>query len=369
MKISCSQSQLAKALNTVSKAISSKTTIPILKGFLLNAKEGILTISASDMDISIEKKIEVNVEEEGTLVLSAKLFADIIRKLPNEEVYIEESENFTVTIRCLSSEFTLVGFPPDEFPIIADTEHEDIISLDKEVFKEMIKKTAFAASIEESKGIIIGVLIEMEENQLSLVALDGFRMAVAKETVKNEKVEKIIILARILGEVNKIIMENEDENSINLILSEKKAIFLMDKTKIVLRLLDGDFIKYRDVIPSENQCKVKVNRNEILSSLERASLLAKEGKNNLIKLSITNDKILITSRSEEGNVKEEVFIEKEGNDLDIGFNSKYLLDMLKAISDEEIMMEFNTSVSPCIIKPLEGDAYLYLILPVRIASN
>ncbi len=369
MKISCTQSQLIKALNTVSKAISSKTTIPILKGFLLNAKDGTLTISASDIDISIEKKIEVNVEEEGTLVLSAKLFADIIRKLPNEEVFIEETENYVVIIRCLASEFTLVGFPPDEFPIIANAEDTNAITLDQDILKEMIKKTAFAASLEEAKGIIIGVLIEMVEGRLSMVALDGFRMAIANETIKNDKTEKIIVLARILNEVNKIIMENEDENQIKLVLHEKKAIFLLENTRIVLRLLEGDFIDYRQVLPKENQCIVKANRSEILSSLERASLLAKEGKNNLIKLSISSEKILITSRSEEGNVKEEVTIEKEGNDLEIGFNSKYLLDVLKVIPDEEIILEFNTSVSPCIMKPIEGDAYLYLILPVRITSN
>jgi len=202
-----------------------------------------------------------------------------------------------------------------------------------------------------------------------MVALDGFRMAITREKMKNEEKRKIIISARILNEINKIITENEESREIYLILDEKKAIFLLEDTKIVLRLLEGEFIRYSDILPKEYKCKVNVNRMDLLNSIERASLLAKEGKNNLIKMSIFRDKIIITSRSEEGNVKEEVFIEKEGSDLDIGFNSKYLLDVLKAVNDETINLEFNTSVSPCLIKPVEGIEYEYLVLPVRISTN
>ena len=370
MKFSCNQHTLSKALNTVSKAVTSRTTIPILKGILLEVNDdNTLTLAASDLDLSIEKRIEVAAEEPGSVVVSARLFSDIIRKLPNEEIQIEEQENNTIIIKCMASEFTIVGQPADEFPNIGEINEEKKLVLEKDLLKEMIKKTSFAASIDESKGIIVGVLIEMEEESLNMVALDGFRMAITRETMKNEEKKKIIIAARILNEINKIISENEDSNDIYFILDEKKAVFLLDGTKIVLRLLEGDFIKYNDILPKEYKTKVKVSRSELLNSIERASLLAKEGKNNLIKLSIFRDKILITSRSEEGNVKEEVFIEKEGADLDIGFNSKYILDVLKVVSDDSIALEFNTSVSPCLIKPVEGKKYEYLVLPVRISTN
>lgn len=370
MKFSCSQQTLSKALNTVSKAVTSRTTIPILKGILLEVdSDNNLVLSASDLDLSIEKKIEVKAEEPGSVVVSARLFSDIIRKLPNEEILIEEQENNTIVIKCLASEFTIVGQSADEFPNIGEINLENKLSLDKDILKEMIKRTSFAASIDESKGIIVGVLIEMEEESLNMVALDGFRMAITREAMKNSEKKKIIIAARILNEINKIITENEDSKDVFVVLEDKKAVFLLDETKIVLRLLEGDFIKYNDILPKEYKSKVIVNRSEMLSSIERASLLAKEGKNNLIKLSVFRDKIIITSRSEEGNVKEEVFIEKEGTDLDIGFNSKYILDVLKAVDDEKIIMEFNTSVSPCLIKPVEGKEYEYLVLPVRISSN
>lgn len=370
MKFTCNQQSLSKALNTVSKAVTSRTTIPILKGILLEASnDNTLTLSASDLDLSIEKKIEVSVEEEGSVVVSARLFSDIIRKLPNEDIEIEELENNNIIIRCLSSEFMIVGLPAEEFPNIGEINEEQKISLEKELLKEMIKKTSFAASIDESKGIIVGVLIEMEEDSLNMVALDGFRMAVTRENMKNEENRKIIISARILNEINKIISETEEQKEISVILDEKKAVFLLEDTRIVLRLLEGDFIKYKDILPKENKVKVKVSRTDLLNSIERASLLAKEGKNNLIKLSIFRDKVIITSRSEEGNVKEEVFIEKDGTDLDIGFNSKYILDVLKVVTDSQVVMEFNTSVSPCLIKPVEGNSYEYLVLPVRISTN
>lgn len=371
MKFTCGQQQLTKAINTVSKAVTARTTIPVLKGILIQAsKDGILSLSASDLDLSIEKKINVHVEEEGSVVVLSKLFSDIIRKLPNEPIEIEKSEENNILIKCSSSEFTIVGLSPEEFPNIGEIENlEKKIILEKEIFKEMIKKTVFSASIDESKGIIIGALVEIEENSLNMVALDGFRMAVTREDIKNKENRKIIISAKILNEINKIISETEEGQFIELILDSKKAIILLDGTKIVLRLLEGDFIKYRDITPKEFKTVVTVNKNDFFESVERASLLAKEGKNNLIKLSIHGNKITITSRSEEGNVKEEVFISKEGEDLEIGFNSKYLIEALKVINKEEIKIELNSSTSPCLIKPIYGNEFEYLILPVRLTQG
>lgn len=371
MKFTCNQQSLSKALNTVSKAVSTKTTMPILKGILLNAtSDGVLTLSASDLDLSIEKKMDVQVESEGSIVVLSKLFSDIIRKLPNEEILIEEKENNTVLIKTASSEFTIVGIEADEFPNIGELEETSgSLLFNKETFKNMIRKTAFAASIDESKGIIVGVLFEITTDSMNMVALDGFRMAVSRESMENNENRNIIIAAKILNEVNKIISETEEDCDINMILSNKKAAILVENTKIVIRLLEGEFIKYRDIIPTANQTKLSINRSLLMESIERASLLAKEGKNNLIKLSIENNLLTITSRSEEGNVKEEIIMEKTGEDLEIGFNSKYVLDVLKAIDDEQVNMEFNTSTTPCLVKPLEGDSFEYLILPVRISSN
>ena len=203
-----------------------------------------------------------------------------------------------------------------------------------------------------------------------MVALDGFRMAVARQRLNNNRSENIIIPAKIFNEIAKIISETESEkDTVDLYMNEKRAIFIIDDTRVVLRLLDGEFVKYQDILPKESQTRVVLNKNDFLESIERASLLAKVGKNNLIKLDIRENNIEITSKSEEGNVKEDVIISKEGNNLVIGFNSKYLIDAIKVIDDEEINILFNSSVSPCLIKPISGEAYEYLVLPVRITNN
>lgn len=368
MKFTCNQQILSKAINTVSKAVTNRTTIPILKGILLKAKDGKLILTASDLDLSIERIIDADVSVEGEIVVLSKLFSEIIRKLPNENITFDLQEGNTLIITCSSSQFNIVCFPSDEFPNIGTVDANEKINLNRELFKEMIRKTAFAASLDESKGVIVGVLIELQENYLNMVALDGFRMAVLKEEMKNEGEKKIIISSKILNEISKIISEVEDED-LDIILDQKKAIIILEGTRIVLRLLEGEFIKYRDIIPKENKTTVTLNRGDFLESIERASLFAKEGKNNLVRLSLSDNLMNITSRSEEGNVKEEVIISKNGESLDIGFNSKYLIDVLKVIDEDEILLELNSSISPCLVKPVMGNHFTYLILPVRLTTN
>ncbi len=371
MRFICDQQNLAKALNTVSKAVTTRTTIPILKGILLKVTDdGDLIMGASDLDLSIEKKLDVEEYEAGETVVQAKLFSDIIRKLPQAPVAIEKLDE-NIIIKCASSEFSIVGMPADEFPNInAEIEKNERIEFDREILKEMIRKTAFAASIDEARGVITGVLIEMKEKALNMVALDGFRMAVTRENIINAREQKIIIPAKNLNEINKILSENDDTSEdVDLYINEKRAIFIIDDTKVVLRLLEGEFVDYEMILPKESKCRVVLNKDDFLEGIERASLLAKVGKNNLIKLEIKDNNLEITSKSEEGKVKEEIIISKEGEDLTIGFNSKYMIDALKAVEDKEIEMQFNTRINPFIIKPISGNTYEYLIMPVRITDN
>jgi DNA polymerase-3 subunit beta len=369
MKFNCTQQSLSKALNIVSKAVTARTTIPILKGILLNVtSEGKLILSASDLDISIEKTInDVNVIEEGSVVVQAKLFTDIIRKLPNEDVLVELKEDQNIIIKTSTSEFNILGISPDEFPKIGEMEEEEKLVFEKDIFKEMIKKSAFSASIDDSKGVIVGVLIELEDNNTNMVALDGFRMAVVREEMKNEKQKKIIISAKILSEINKILSDIESDEDVNFVLGKNKAILNFENIKIVIRLLDGEFIKYKDILPKDKNCRVVVRKDILHDSMERASLLSKEGKNNLIKIKVEEDLLTITSRSDEGNVREEIYVKRDGSDVEIGFNSKYILDVLKVIEDEEVVLEMVSSVKPCVIKPVEGNKFEYLVLPVRIS--
>lgn len=370
MKFTCSQQTLAKALNTVSKAVSTRTTLPILKGILLEAKaDGTLILTASDLEISIQKKVEAEVQQEGSVVVISKLFGDIIRKLPNEDISIEETEDNNILIKTNSSEFTVMSLPVEEFPKIGEKENNSKpLVFDREIFKDMVRKTAFAASIDESKGILVGILTEINEDAVNMVSLDGFRLALAKEKMNSAEESKFIISAKIMNEISKIVSDDDTDSDINIFLGDKKAVFNIGNTEVVLRLMEGEFIKYRDIIPSDGTINVKVGKEILLESIERASLLAKEGKNNLIKMTIKNDLLTVTSRSEEGNVKEQIVMEKIGDDLEIGFNSKFVIDVLKVIDDEEISMVFKTGTSPCVVRPVEGDDYEYLILPVRIPT-
>lgn len=368
MKFTCNQQTLAKALNTVSKAVSNRTTLPILKGILIQAdQEGTLTLTASDLEISIQKTVSASVQEAGSSVVISKLFGDIIRKLPNEEIFIESDSDNLISIKTSTSEFSVVSFPVEEFPKIGEKEEiKESLTFSRDIFRDMVRKTSFAASVDESKGILVGILTEIGTEKVSMVALDGFRLALANEAMTSERENKFIISAKIMNEISKIITEDEGDDDISILLGEKKATFIIGSTEIVLRLMEGEFIKYNDIIPKDNTITVVTGKSMLLESIERASLLAKEGKNNLIKMTINNNLLTITSRSEEGNVKEEIIMEKTGDDLEIGFNSKFVIDVLKAIDDEEISMNFKTGTSPCVVRPVQGDAYEYLILPVRI---
>ena len=370
MKFTCNQQSLAKALNTVSKAVSNRTTIPILKGIMIKAtEEGSLILTASDLEISIKKEIEADVAEPGAFVVMAKLFGDIIRKLPNEDILISEEEGGSVLIKTSFSEFNVVAFPTDEFPEIGNKEEgSDSLVIDRNIFREMIRKTAFAASVDESKGVLTGILTEIDEASIKMVSLDGFRLALVKENMVSEASNKFIIAAKVMNEISKIISEDEEESDITIYLGEKKVVINIGRNEIIIRRMEGEFIRYADILPSENTTHVTVNRGMLLESIERASLLSREGKNNLIKIIIKNDLMTITSRSEEGNVKEEIIVEKTGNDMEIGFNSKFVLDVLKVIDDEQVSLNFKNGVSPCVVTPVEGDSYEYLILPVRIPS-
>jgi DNA polymerase-3 subunit beta len=375
------QSDLTKALSIVSRAVTSRTTIPILKGILIEAKEeNMLSLSASDLDISIETRIKADVSEEGSIVLPSKLFGDIVRKMPQGDVSFRENENGSVDIKCLKTEFKIMGVSPEEFPKIYGEMKGKKISLDKGMLKEMIRKTCFAASVDETRGIITGVLMELKKDSINMVSLDGFRMAVVREQMKNEEETEIIIPAGIMSEVGRIISDTEEEKKhekereeekgvFEIAIDEKRIVFDLKNTIVVSRLLEGVFVKYEDIIPKEYKTTLLLNKEDLRESVERASVLIREGKNNFIKMELSDGKIILTSKNEEGFFKDEITAEQTGENMEIGFNAKFIMDALKAISDEEIKMEFNTSVKPCLIKPTEGRKYEYLILPIRLASE
>jgi DNA polymerase-3 subunit beta len=368
MKIVCEHDDLQKALNIALKGVSYRTTLPILSGILLTAEDGKLIISSTDMSISIKTSAPAIIHEEGKIVISAKVFSEIVRKLSPGSVKIEDDENSSVEIENGTFSTTLQGISPDEYPEFEKIDAEDEIVKNKDMLVDMIKGTAFAASIEEARGIITGVLIEIQKEEMTMVALDGFRMAIKREQIVSGEEKNIIIPGKIVNEIGKILAESEEDEEVTIKVGERKAYFILKNTSVEVRLLDGEYIKYRDIIPAEGKVKSQVNRKALLDTIERASIVAREGKNVFVRFSITDNELTVSTRADEGKTIETIPHKKTGDDLEIGFNARFVADTIKAIPDEEIVMEFNTSISPCLIKPIEGNSYEYLILPVRLSS-
>ncbi len=367
MYFKCDKTILQDAISTVQKAITGKTTMPILGGILINAFNNEILLTGSDLDLSIEKRINSDTIENGTVVIDSKLFGEIIRKLPNDVVEIKTQDNNTVVISCQKSRFTLVHMNADEFPELPKINENMIFSIPQKSLKSMIKGTIFAAATDDSRPILTGVLFEIKDKNLNLVALDGYRLALKMECLNTENVISAVIPGKTLSEVSKIL--DDSEQDVNITFTPNNILFTLDGTKIISRLLDGEFIKYSSIIPEEYSLKVTAKRIELLDCIERASLMGKEGNTNLVKLEIEEDNLVVTSNSQLGMVREEVGIILQGQPLQIAFNSKYLIDVLKIMDEEEIVMELSSSVSPCLIKNKNLDNCIYLVLPVRLTNS
>ena len=366
MKIKINQNELNKSINIVQKAVSSRTTLPILSGVLIEATNNKLIMTATDLDLGIKTYSDCEVIEEGSIVVHAKLLGDFIRKLPtNSIVNIETSQNNSIEIKCLNSEINILGNSSSEYPDNTFDNEGNSLEIKSDSLKKLIKYTCFAAAQENIKPIFTGCLIEIKNNICTFVALDGFRMAIKKEPIEFNGEISAVVPSKTLLEMLSILEENKRNTIITL--SNNHISFKIENTTIISNLLDGKFIDYEGILKDNYITVIKIDNNDLKNSIERASLLAKDDKNNLIILDINNEKMQINSASEYGNVEEINSIEKEGENIKIGFNSKYILDALKVIDNQFITMNLIGKNNPCFIKEFNNDNYIYMILPVRIS--
>ncbi|SKA97435.1 DNA polymerase-3 subunit beta [Caloramator quimbayensis] len=363
MWFTCEKELLENAINTVQRATSNKTTYQILEGILIKAIDNKVVLTATDLDLGIETYIKANVNKNGAIVVNSKLFGEFIRKLPNDIIMIEVKDN-NVFIKCNKSEFVIVGNNPDEFPSLPSINENTMYEISQDLLRNMIRQTIFAIAQDETRPILTGILFEIKDGMLNFVALDGYRLALKSESIESSQNISAVIPGKTLSEISKILEPSDD--IVKITFTPNHILFTFENTKIISRLLDGEFINYRQIVPDEYKLRVKVSKNELLDSIERASLLAREGKTNLIKFEISDDKMVITSNSQIGKVYEEIEIELEGEGIKIAFNSKYFVDVLRIIDSEEIYLEFSTSVSPCVVKKCDSNNYIYLVLPVRL---
>ncbi len=366
MHIICKQDILAHNINLALKAVTGKSTSPILDNILLISDEKGFRLVGNDLQLAIETvNIDAQVIKPGIIALDAKMFSEIIRKLPKNDVEIIVDEKNITTITCGKSKFQILGINGDDFPRLPNIEKVKSFKVNCNKLRDMIRKTNFSVAITESKPVLTGELFEISLDNFKMVAVDGHRIAFINNNIESEINLTVVIPAKTLIEISKI-MPSDNEAEIELFFTEKHVLFQTSECIVVSTLLEGDFIKYDQIFTDDYKTKINIDRLELISSLERSMLLSKESQRSPVKMDIKEDLLVITSNSEIGNCYEEVGIIIEGDLLEIAFNPKYLLDALKSIENEKVELFFTTSLSPCIIKGENEINQKYLILPLRL---
>lgn len=366
MRITCTKSDLVKGVNTVLKAVSTKTTLPILECILLVAEADNFKLISNDLEVGIESTVDATIKQDGQIALEAKIFSEIVKKLPDNIIEINTDENNITTIKCEKSKFKITGQPGKEFPQLPDIEKNNKIVISQLTLKDMIRQTIFSIAVEETRQILTGELLEIKDNSLNIVSVDGYRVSLRKAplSIENETI-RVVVPGKTLGEINKILSTELEKDAV-LYFSDNHILFDLGESIVVSRLLEGEFLKYEQTFSSDYKTMITVNKKEFLMSIERAALISREGKKNPVRIEIENDTMIITSNTELGTSYEEVKINLEGEDIVIAFNPKYLIDALKNIDEDEINIQFSSALTPCILQPTEGDSFKYLILPIRL---
>ena len=364
MKIICSKSNLAKGVSIVSKAVPSKTTMPILECILIDASTDVIKLTANDMELGIETRIDGDILERGILALNAKIFSEIVRKLPDNDIVIETDANNQTIITCEKAKFNIAAQSGEDFSYLPVIEKEDYITVSEFTLKEVIRQTIFSIADNDTNKMMTGELFEIQDNVLRVVSLDGHRISIRKIDLKDSYGQrKVIVPGKTLQEISKII-GGEAEQNVDISFTKNHIVFEFDKTIVVSRLIEGDYFKIDQMLSSDYETKVKINKREFLDCIDRATLLIKEGDKKPIIINIGEETMELKIKSQIGSLNEEIEITKEGKDLMIGFNPKFLIDALRVIDDEEVELYFMNAKAPCFIKD-EQQSYIYLILPVN----
>lgn len=367
MKFTSQKEILLENMNIVSKAVSQKGATPETECFYLNAEADFLTLTANNGEISIKTRFEVEIEEEGRILLKAKTFFDIIRLMEGEKIEISVGENSIAKIQSGHTFYEIPGLDANGFPGTERCESECNLMISQRELKEAIRMTYFSIGTEEKKATFAGALFEVENGSMKVVTLDGYRMSVVRKKIEcDSKYKSYIIPGKSLNELFKI-LEDEDE-IMKIEFSDRGAFMRVEKYEFFTRLIDGDFFNYEHIIPENSLIEAIVDRKKMSSALERCSLMITPDSKEPVKMNFKDNEVEMTTISRIGKFEDNVEIRKNGNDIEIGFNYKYLLDILKSLEEDYLSFNFNGSLNPCIIKSTEKDDYLYLVLPVRLKN-
>ncbi len=367
MKLVCSKSNLLNGLQIVSKAVPNKTTMSILECILIDATKNMITLTANDMELGIETTIEGDILEKGIIALDAKIFLEIVRKLPDSEIVIETDSSFKTTITCEKAKFTIIGKSGEDFSYLPVIEREKQVIISQFTLKEVVRQTIFSISDNDNNKLMTGELFDINGEELKVVSLDGHRISIRKIQLKNYYDPiKVVVPGKTLNEVSKI-LPGDAESDVTISFTAKHIVFEFDNTVVVSRLIEGEYFRIEQMLSSDYETKVRINKKEFLSCIDRATLLVKEGDKKPIIINITDESMELKINSILGSMNEDIDIEKNGKDLMIGFNPKFLIDALRVIDDEEVDLYMVNPKAPCFIKNAE-ESYIYLILPVNFTT-
>ena len=369
MKFTCERLSLLSATLTASRAAASKSPVPLLEGLLVEVEEENVRISGYDLKTGIVTSVSAEVEETGGIVLNARLFGEIIRKMPGQYITVSVNSGLTATICSEMSEFEILGSPASDYPELPAVDGQDSILIDEILLKKMISQTNFAVSDNESRPIHTGALFEISGGELTIVAVDGYRLALRKEIMENSNVSafNFVVPGTALSELEKI--TSDGDGMVNITLGPKYIMFSIGETMLISRRLEGEFLNYKNSIPQSSKYHLKVTKDEIIAAIERVSLIISDKMKSPVRCVFGDGIIKMFSASAVGKANDECSMDGDGEELEIGFNDKYLLEALKAAPAEEIMLELNTGVTPCIISPADDkENFLYMILPVRLKA-
>ncbi|MBQ9155953.1 MAG: DNA polymerase III subunit beta [Eubacterium sp.] len=368
MKIICTKSQLLSGVNTVSKAVSAKTTMDILQCILVEAQADRIKLTANDTELGIETYIEGDVVQSGQIALEAKIFSEIIKKLPDSEVIIKTEENGSTSIDCEQMHCSIMGKKGDDFTHLPEIERDNRIVLSQFDFKEIIRQTIFSISTNENNKLMTGELLQINENRLTITSLDGHRISVRNiELSDSYPACEVIIPGKTLSEISKI-LPGEAEDTVNLYITDKHVLFEFDQTRVVSRLLEGKFYNINQMLSTDYETKIVVNKMDMLRCLDRSTLFVRESDKKPIIMRIGQDSMDLMISSQIGSMKDTLNLKKEGKDLVIGFNPRFLVDALRVVDEEEVSIYMINSIAPCIIRD-EKHSYLYLILPINVNNS
>ncbi len=371
MKFVCETSVLSNACLNVQRAASSKSSIPGAEGILIKATQSGLELTGYDLEIGIKTSIYAKVEEEGCVVLNARLFCEILRKIPNQTISLDCDERNYAVIKSGDIKYEIMGISAEEYPELPTVQGGFSINLDKKMLSEMVKQTIFAVAVSDSKVVYTGIKFEISEGEIKLIAVDGFRMAIRTEKIDYHGDDvTFIVPSKTMAEIMKLSSdENEEETDLSIGVGQRHIIFNVNSYSVISRLLEGEFLNYKATIPLLASTTVEVDTHSFIESIERTSLIITEKTKSLISCVFDTDFIRVSSVASLGTASDKVSADIEGNRVEIGFNNRYVLDALKACNTDRVKIKLNGAVSPIIILPTEGENFIFLILPVRLKKN